>query len=418
MGDVDEDVLTSPGLFHDDGDPTDEPQDFSFLSSLSLTEHPSLPRRGDKDFEPHGTSSQQDALSRAQAAMHDALSYPRIHTPKYRITALYQSGESRVVVENPKGHHFRTMGKVETDGRLYLLPEEALYLVERGNLDLRWPAEEGDCDEGLPLSLQSAYAALIGQPGLTLERYTVYTGLKRSGYIVQRGPAWYPADAGIDEVGRLSPLPKSSSAFEWLYALLRRRDLEIPPPLGPLVRPGLYRTYREIYSSLNLVSFHDPVAYMEHKPPTALQSVPALTDLYAMGSEGTPAHVRCSFYVWKPRPDFRKSFPGPPDFRIAVVNAREDHVPRLEQFDQLLQSVPYAPPPATMATQVYQKLKHGWRSVILAIVDQGVVSYLQVSDAGFGKQKMFERTARGLGGKQRGGTARGRGRGVGMYRGR
>lgn len=31
-----------------------------------------------------------------------------------------------------------------------------------------------------------------------------------------------------------------------------------------------------------------------------------------------------------------------------------------------------------------QRLRHGWRSVILAIVDQGVVSYMRFGEAGFG----------------------------------
>ena len=126
-----------------------------------------------------------------------------------------------------------------------------------------------------------------------------------------------------------------------------------------------------------------------------------------MNLDGASPPLRCSYYVWKPRPDFKKSSPGPPDFRIAVVNAREDDVPILEQLDGLLQSVPYDPPPPKTEHQMYQKLKHGWRNVILAIVDQGVVSYLRIADAGFGKEKVFERATRGRGGKGGGG---GRGR--------
>lgn len=264
MADVDENAPVLAGPYQNDNDLTDETQDFSFLSNLPLydydltghlcayndsnTEQLSLPRRGDKDFEPHGTTSQQNALSRARAAMHEALSFPRIHTPKYRITATYDPDRDYIVVDNPRGHHFRTMGKAEADGRLYLLPEEALYLVERGNLDLRWPAggghnNEGDNDEGIPLSLQSAYAALIGQLGLTLERYSVYIGLKRCGYIVTRGLAWCPDGWGEYGKRELQPTQESNSAFEWLYALLRRPQTEESPPLGPLLRPGLYRSF-------------------------------------------------------------------------------------------------------------------------------------------------------------------------------
>lgn len=43
-----------------------------------------------------------------------------------------------------------------------------------------------------------------------------------------------------------------------------------------------------------------------------------------------------------------------------------------------------------MNRMMYMRLRHGYRNVILAIVDQGVVSYLRVGDAAFGKEKLFE----------------------------
>ena len=79
----------------------------------------------------------------------------------------------------------------------------------------------------------------------------------------------------------------------------------------------------------------------------------------------------------------------------------------------LLQSVPYDPPPQSMDKQLYQKLKHGYRNVILAVVDQGVVSYVRIADAAFGKEKIYNRPGRGRGGKRGGGRGRGRGRGRG-----
>lgn len=59
---------------------------------------------------------------------------------------------------------------------------------------------------------------------------------------------------------------------------------------------------------------------------------------------------------------------------------------------------------------MYQKLKHGYRDVILAVVDQGVTSYLRIADAAFGREKLYERKGRAPGGK-RGGRGGGRGRG-------
>ena len=67
--------------------------------------------------------------------------------------------------------------------RLELLPEEALYLVERGAL-FCWKehdliaqnTQQGSSledVEGYPMSVQQSYAEMIGREDLTLERYQV-----------------------------------------------------------------------------------------------------------------------------------------------------------------------------------------------------------------------------------------------------
>ena len=65
--------------------------------------------------------------------------------------------------------------------RLELLPEEALYLVEKGALfcwkasgdgpgnDVEWDT----ASQGAPMSVQQAYAEMIGKQDLTLDRYLV-----------------------------------------------------------------------------------------------------------------------------------------------------------------------------------------------------------------------------------------------------
>ena len=64
--------------------------------------------------------------------------------------------------------------------RLELLPEETLYLVERGAM-LCWKASDLtlvdapglDDVEGIPMTVQQAYAELIGTADLSLEKYQV-----------------------------------------------------------------------------------------------------------------------------------------------------------------------------------------------------------------------------------------------------
>jgi len=73
--------------------------------------------------------------------------------------------------------------EVKITRRTELLPEEALYLIERGTL-FCWMATPGEemtqVDEGdehavrgAPMSVQQAYAEMIGKENLTLDRYHV-----------------------------------------------------------------------------------------------------------------------------------------------------------------------------------------------------------------------------------------------------
>ena len=39
-----------------------------------------------------------------------------------------------------------------------------------------------------------------------------------------------------------------------------------------------------------------------------------------------------------------------------------------------------------MQRMMYMRLRHGYRNVVMAVVDQGVVSYLRIADSAFGKK--------------------------------
>lgn len=83
-------------------------------------------------------------------------------------------------VQRPSSSSSAASGK-SLKKRLELLPEEALYLVEKGAL-FCWkasrdgPSEDMDWDsasQGAPMSVQQAYAEMIGAQDLTLDRYQV-----------------------------------------------------------------------------------------------------------------------------------------------------------------------------------------------------------------------------------------------------
>lgn len=107
--------------------------------------------------------------------------------------AVWYPDLARAHVTVARGVHFTSMGhsvqrpaSSSASGkplkkRLELLPEETLYLVEKGAL-FCWkasrdgPGEDVDWDsasQGTPMSVQQAYAEMIGAQDLTLDRYQV-----------------------------------------------------------------------------------------------------------------------------------------------------------------------------------------------------------------------------------------------------
>ena len=363
--------------------------------------------------------------------MHKALSYPRFHQPTSHLIAQYlpdsARGDAYVRVHSPRGPYFRNMGVADRENRIWLLPEEAIYLIERGNLDIRWPAdlpqdgreEDNEHVGELPMSLQGAYAALLGKAGLTLERYNVYAGLRRSGYTVQRALTWYgtdpringharppdPAtqrvndperddehsDTDIQQILDRRKAPHLSPFTHIIHWLLSFVQGPIPPHhlsnsrTGPLVTLQIYRSYAAIYRQLALIPH-----YARPKSPSSL---PAPISPYVI-----------HFNVWKPSTAYSKRSPPTPDFRLCVLDARAAPIPSQAQIGALLDSMPDDELPE--GRRIEQRAKHGKRNVILAIVDTGVVSYLRFGEAGFGEMRLFEQKSKM--GPKRGGQ-RGRG---------
>ncbi|KIW33832.1 uncharacterized protein PV07_00651 [Cladophialophora immunda] len=496
MADADEDVIPPTSVSGPD-DLEDETQDFRFLSQLtssSKTGQAIVPKRGTKDFEPNPTRSQASALDASRLAMHTALSAVRIQTGKNHVVGQYLPNEDDwrwdgdgsegrhgrcVVVYKFKSPHLKVMGQADRNNWVWLLPEEALFLLERGNLDIRWPdvkTEDGDGTPSgsedraysipaseedpdaqeprtlepekevdvatnpsvepslgeLPMSLQGAYASFIGKDGLTLERYTVYSGLKRAGYIVQRAPTWNDTDLpqanghghhGLSPL--ISPLAPSTPAsgrsqspgtvaslvhklVSWLF---QPHQGSYCSSLGPLVAPGLYRNYADIFRALALIPYHEPSS----------ANTTELSDSVSSPRPRAPqAPYRIHFHVWKPNVSatYKKTSPPPEDYRICVVDARSTpSIPSLSEIGPLLDSQPEDSLSKAQAGRLEARLKHGRRNVLLAVVDMGVVSYLRLSDACFGADKLYEeKTKAGTKGRPRRTQGQGQSRGQGQGR--
>jgi tRNA-splicing endonuclease subunit Sen54 len=122
----------------------------------------------------------------------------------------------------------------------------------------------------------------------------------------------------------------------------------------------------------------------------------ALTPFYS--PLNTPETLDCppssgltiTYHVYKSSPFFKKTDPGPPDFYISVVNARELGMFGEEELSMLLQQTPFHPPDRSKS-DIYGKVKTGVRNFVLAVVDQGVTSFLNISDAAFGHNALWAR---------------------------
>ncbi|RLI07008.1 tRNA-intron lyase, partial [Candidatus Bathyarchaeota archaeon] len=95
--------------------------------------------------------------------------------------ARYVGGE--VVVDDPEliaDLKRRGYGR-EQDGSLVLEPWEALYLVEKGRIEVSHPAT------GRPLSFQELLDLLSQADGWLWARYLIYRDLRERGYVVKGG---------------------------------------------------------------------------------------------------------------------------------------------------------------------------------------------------------------------------------------
>ncbi|NWW72724.1 SEN54 endonuclease, partial [Climacteris rufus] len=93
------------------------------------------------------------------------------------VKAEWKPEQGIVELKSPAGKFWHTMGFSER-GKQCLLPEEALYLLECGSVQLFY--------RDLPLSIQEAYETLLCQEAMSLSHYQVFSHLKQLGYIVLR----------------------------------------------------------------------------------------------------------------------------------------------------------------------------------------------------------------------------------------
>ena len=369
-----------------------------------------LPQRGEKDFEPDGTNKQDRILTASRQAMFDALSVPRDLSAKNYVRADWHAdrGVASVDKEYVKGNLFRTVGRADRDNTVWLNAEEALFLVDRGSMEMFWH------DTNLPMSVQACYAACL--PFVPLHVYSVYAYLRRAGFALQRG-SW------VDAASTLATTPSSPRPWSFFTALSTIRQR-----LAALLHLHHLPTWSRHTSVFR--SWHALYASLPHGRR------PQLASFYKPCPPATSNGLKVVFRVWRPGTAFRKSQPTTADYNLAVVDANATNVVSLAQVEDYFDSLdldhdslpvhppsPHPPSPSTAAAVAKsrhssttktatstssppspsapittlpakkrsktQSIKVGVRHGLLAVYDAGIISFLQLGDARFDLQPMY-----------------------------
>lgn len=358
MGDDELEDLPDTNFVDSDDDGEFEAVDYRFLAQKKDY---TIPSRGEKDFEPDGTNKQDRVLQASRHAMYDALSVERDISGKNYIRAVWHAelGLAQLPAKDAKGTMFKGLGRTDAKQDTWLLPEELLYMVERGNLECFYQHKE------VPMSLQAAYAECI--PHIDLNHFQVYAYLKRAGFMVLRS-SFPTSPSTASPVSRNNYL--SLKLTELQGRLKRALCLLSTPQTGLIDRNTTYRSFVDVYRRLSLVDCHVPRHHTNYAP------------------NGADNPFRVCYDVWKPNTNFKKSAPGDPTFRVAVIDSHDHGVFTLQQINALFASIPVEQKFDSKSQAV--RLKEGCRTFVLAIVDMGVVSFLSIGDVGFGGEAISD----------------------------
>ncbi|XP_078808071.1 tRNA-splicing endonuclease subunit Sen54 isoform X2 [Oryzias latipes] len=136
-----------------------------------------IPVRGQKDFFPDESEEQRQRLQQSLDEHWSLVSEERVERLGNLVKGVWLPCRRLVELQSPAGKFWQTAG-FSADGKQYLLPEEALYLMECGSVQI--------FHEDLPISIQDGYEAFLSADTVTLQQFQVFGHLKRLGYVVHR----------------------------------------------------------------------------------------------------------------------------------------------------------------------------------------------------------------------------------------
>ncbi|CCE64685.1 hypothetical protein TPHA_0I01810 [Tetrapisispora phaffii CBS 4417] len=422
-------------------------QDWSQLAKLSKKNSlKTLPKRGEKDYEPDGTIIQEGRLFQVRKAMFDTL-YNSIRgsTIKNQSKAFLVPELHSAFILHAKGNFLQTVGKVDKQSRCWLNFLEFVYLAERGTITPFLCSEyhnsmttEDDMDI-VPLSIEDIYTFFESQ--VEINEFFVYGYLKRLGYIVNLKKMQVPDPTSFFP----STLNKWTGYFN-VINLLSFTDRLFTDTSKMLRKMVFFSSYNfKIFKYLS-----NSMIYNGLQTLINCQNVPKnKSELYSQRIKYNRKPTlhnkqKISFDVWKPQSNYKKKSPGLPDYQIMVMNKNDpkQHFPSKKELDDLFDSLDYKfeflnnsedtnfwernsytcnipredyllkshykakqvnsslnsvkqkkvkRPISSYNTNIQQilRLKHGYRNILIAVIDNGIISFIKIGEADFGKENIW-----------------------------
>ncbi|GMM51009.1 tRNA splicing endonuclease subunit [Starmerella bacillaris] len=331
-----------------ESDSDDGGQDWTLLGANVL-------KRGEKDHAPDGTVIQQTQLQKSREVMYTALSEPVVISEKNLVEADWDSVRNIGRVRKQKGTFFMTMGWSEHEN-VYLYPEEVIYLCQRGSMRCYLNNE--------PLSVEGVMSICLKY--VSTEWYDVYSNFKKLGFIVRRCEL-ETRKVSKAQVSTTQTVPSQKSG--------RKNDNEIKK-----IKNELSVYYPPIITRIAWFLLGSRFNSFAWRPSYIVYST-LFKDLTAVkvrqNIDVAPQKERFDFFVYKPGTKFKKSDPPEADYRIRVVSA--DQVPELNKIEKELQ---IAQKVGNFYKDPVKRMRLGYRTFIYAVVDNGVISYVKVTETG------------------------------------
>lgn len=313
MAEKEETVVLDPDTLYED-----EVQDWSTINRASnlKTSDETLPKREGKFFDQDGSKSQQERLQDSRNQMHMALLHIRGHHVKQLMVGVWIPAKKMALVPHAKGSFFKDIGVAHTYRMkkklqgMWLLPLEAVYLVERGSLIMYLSNEkfekfiadaetDFDYETLLKLPLSHLYSLALSLSPDLVDKYETYALLKRLGYLILESRQVQDEPRVIAK--KTEPLKETF--FGWPKSLVSL--LSTVTNFLRNLRNALYFgswhhvNYTLVYQLLQLIPTYTP---------ESLEDLPV------------DARYEIAFDVWKPAPTFSKKTPPVPDYQVGVVN--------------------------------------------------------------------------------------------------